>query len=443
MILQFSVTNFGSIRAEQTLSLLADADTSLSGNAIDLGLPGMKRERVLKGAVLYGANASGKTNMLLALNHLSELVAESHRYQPNQVISHYQPFLLDQYSRLEPTRYNLSFVSEGARYEYEVLFDAANIWEEELTSYPEGQPRTLFKRVVDRANPKEVAWEPLHSPLREIRSLVLPNMLFLSRAANLNQEEVFPAYQWFTETLNMLNLAVNGGLSPQRTAYILYSEKNEPAKEQPLADDILSLVRQADFGLVDVKIIEKELEFPGLLPVHSISSGTRTPRKHLEAVMRHRGQADGSFELNFDQQSGGTQRFFALAGPWIQFLREGRVLFIDELESSLHPMLVRYLVALFMDPEINTRNAQLIFTTHNPLLLDLKLLRRDQIWFTEKSEEGATTLYPLTEYSPRKDESILRGYLAGRYGGVPFIPHGLLPRPEEAQPAETPIEESQ
>ena len=324
------------------------------------------------------------------------------------------------------------------RYEYEVLYDAAFVWDEELTSYPEGQPRTLFKRITDRSNPNEVSWEPQNSSLKDIRSLVLPNMLFLSRAANLNKAEVFPAYHWFTKTLNMLNLAVNGMLSPQGTAIILHSEKQGAAKEPPLTEDILSLVRQADFGLLGVSIVEKETEYRAQVPGQPGWSTVKGPRKRLEAVMQHRGREDHAYELNYGQQSGGTQRFFALAGPWIQFLREGRVLFIDELESSLHPMLVRHLVALFMDPDINVRNAQLIFTTHNPLLLDLKLLRRDQIWFTEKRDEGATTLYPLTEYSPRKDESILRGYLAGRYGGVPFIPHGLLPRSAEASIEESP-----
>lgn len=427
MLIHLSVSNSGSILEEQTLNLLADADKSLPGNVVDLGLPGMKDQRVLKGAVIYGANASGKTNLLLALHRLSEMVTSSHTFEPGKPIPYYEPFLLDDESSKLPTRYNILFVSQGVRYEYEVAYTQKLILEEVLTSYPEGKPRLVFRRVADEANPKIAAWEPPVSSLKDIRELVLPNMLFLSRAANLNKEEVFGAYQWFQD-LAMLNLSVNGELKSTRTKFLMYQNKGTP-----LAGEILSLVRHADFGLVDVTIHERE----EALPMYALSGVNVEPsgfqaglRKRLDAVMSHRGKNESKYDLNYERQSGGTQRFFSLAGPWIEILREGRLLVIDELESSLHPELVRHLLALFMDPEINTKNAQLIFTTHSPLLLDLRIFRRDQIWFAEKGREGATAFYPLTDYSPRKDESILRGYLGGRYGGLPFIPDGLLEKAE-------------
>jgi AAA15 family ATPase/GTPase len=125
------------------------------------------------------------------------------------------------------------------------------------------------------------------------------------------------------------------------------------------------------------------------------------------------------------EESAGTRRLFALAGPWMDIINHGYLVFIDEMETSLHPLLVKELVKLIQNAESNSLGAQVVFTTHSPTLLDTELLRRDQIWFTEKDENGATKLYPLSDYQPRKGEAIAKGYLAGRYGAVPFIPEGL------------------
>ena len=142
--------------------------------------------------------------------------------------------------------------------------------------------------------------------------------------------------------------------------------------------------------------------------------------------MGHRGAEGREYPLPWDEESSGTQKLFSLAGPWLDILKNGYVVGVDEIESSMHPLMVVELLRLVFDPERNRNCAQFLFTTHNPLLLDPTLLRRDQIWFADKDEEGATHLYPLTDYKPRKGESLARGYLAGRYGGVPFIPNGLL-----------------
>ncbi|OHE76821.1 MAG: hypothetical protein A2413_15630 [Treponema sp. RIFOXYC1_FULL_61_9] len=146
----------------------------------------------------------------------------------------------------------------------------------------------------------------------------------------------------------------------------------------------------------------------------------------MEVALSHQAGDHPPVQLNFaKEESAGTRRYFALAGPWMDILENGVLVFIDEIETSLHPLLVKELVRLIQDPAANPKGAQIIFTTHSPTLLDTNLLRRDQIWFTEKTEEGTTRLYPLTDYQPRKGEAISKGYLAGRYGGVPFIPEGL------------------
>jgi AAA15 family ATPase/GTPase len=140
----------------------------------------------------------------------------------------------------------------------------------------------------------------------------------------------------------------------------------------------------------------------------------------------HLGQGKVEIALPWASESLGTRRYFQLAGPWLDILENGYIACIDELETSMHPLMVRELLRLFFSEKENKKGAQILFTTHNPLLLDATLIRRDQIWFTEKDTEGEAHLYPLTDFSPRKGESLVRGYLSGRYGAVPFVPDGLL-----------------
>ncbi|RYZ89617.1 MAG: ATP-binding protein, partial [Proteobacteria bacterium] len=142
--------------------------------------------------------------------------------------------------------------------------------------------------------------------------------------------------------------------------------------------------------------------------------------------LSHTGGQQGAILLPWETESAGTQRLFGLAGPWLDILRQGYAVCIDELETNMHPLLVMELLRLLFSDSTNTNGAQIIFTTHNPLLLDPTLMRRDQVWFCDKDDHGEAHLYPLTDYSPRREESLARGYLSGRYGAVPFIPQGLL-----------------
>lgn len=153
-------------------------------------------------------------------------------------------------------------------------------------------------------------------------------------------------------------------------------------------------------------------------------AGQMRDRKEVE--LAHSGESNDSVYLPWRSESAGTRRLFALAGPWLDILENGYTVCIDELDTSMHPLMVTALLRLLFDEKTNPKGAQVIFTTHNPLLLDSTLLRRDQVWFADKDDRGESHLYPLTDYAPRKGESLVRGYLAGRYGAVPFIPQGLL-----------------
>jgi AAA15 family ATPase/GTPase len=148
--------------------------------------------------------------------------------------------------------------------------------------------------------------------------------------------------------------------------------------------------------------------------------------KWLQPELTHRTNSGQAVPLPWQRESAGTHRLFALVGPWLHILRSGYTVCVDELETSMHPLMVRELLRLFFSDKENSSKAQIIYSTHNPLLLDPTLIRRDQVWFTDKDDEGRAHLYPLTDYEPRVGESLVRGYLAGRYGAVPFVPEGLL-----------------
>ena len=161
-----------------------------------------------------------------------------------------------------------------------------------------------------------------------------------------------------------------------------------------------------------------------------------SPESLWRVSFQHEGEMGNSFGMDWQDESAGTRRFFSVLGPWLALIEQGQILCIDEIETSLHPILVEELLRLLFKTNAQVR-PQLLFTTHNPLLLDMTLLRRDQVWFADKNREGESFLYPLTDYKPRADESLVRGYLSGRYGAVPFIPHGLVGEPAgEAGPAE-------
>lgn len=209
-------------------------------------------------------------------------------------------------------------------------------------------------------------------------------------------------------------------LSPSFTAKQIMSDVNKRAQ-------LTRLLQHADLGILSAKASERQLthsDLPDDMPDEIVKQ--IIDKKHVKISLGHRGSDGREYSLEWEDESSGTQKFFALAGPWLDILENGYIAGLDEIESSMHPLMVQALLKLVFSNTTNAKGAQLIFTTHNPLLLDTGLIRRDQVWFADKSDEGGTYLYPLTDYKPRKKESLVRGYMAGRYGAVPFIPSGLL-----------------
>lgn len=423
MILQFSVSNYRCFRKVQTLNLAASSqDKTLPDNLIASELPGQTGKRWVKGVALYGANASGKTTLLKALETLADLVKNSAQMtDPKEPVTKIEPFALCPDQAESPTAFGVVFVADGVRYEYRVAATRKRIWHESLRAFPNKVEQLWFCRDWDAASDVYI-WTP-DRPTgfqrdSQLEGYTLSNMLFLSKAVASNRPEVEPVFRWFKERLLFLDLSNRGQLGTGFTLKQLGSQSE-------LSKGILQLLRHADLGVTGARSVEKRPHpNPSLAQLVFIAEGFL--KKRIEPELTHRGIGAVEVPLPWETESAGTRRYFELAGQWLHILANGYTVLVDELEISMHPLMVRELLRLFFSAQENPKGAQILFTTHNPLLLDTTLLRRDQVWFTDKSESGEAYLYPLTDYGPRKGESLVRGYLSGRYGAVPYVPTGLL-----------------
>ncbi len=411
MLVEFSVKNFKSLKEKQTLSMEASSDKSLDYNLIDYKDEADKDYRLLKSSVLYGANASGKSNVMEALVVLKNLVMKSHENQKGDEL-HYEPYKFDPEYREKPTEFEIVFIEKGVRYNYGLIYDEEKVIEEYLYYYPKGRKSQIF----ERKNTDEYKFNKDKKDQEMIEERTRKNVLYISSSTQFNYEKTSEAFDWFKETLH----GIGPGDHPELTEFTLKSLK----KDEQFRKKVQKALKTADFGISDVKGQIKTVPFDEIeeMPSEIRPVGEEDGElKMLDIKTIHElEEVEGSLPLF--KESEGTRRFFSLLGPIISSLKNGEVLLIDELDTKLHHLLNKFIIELFHDPEENNNNAQLIFTTHNTNLLDQDLFRRDQVWFTERDPKtGSTDLYSLVEYSPRKDKDIEKGYLVGRYGAIPFI----------------------
>lgn len=427
MLIQFSVENFRSIKEEQTFSLVKDSPSELPHNYFSSGAPNVPE--LLHTAVIYGANASGKSNVLKAMQCLSNLVEDSFNKKLDGGIP-VEPFLLDDEWAIKPTTFSVSFVVnlstdkesiKMARCDYGVVTTKEKILEEWLSVYPNGREQAWFHRIY-KEEKHDYDWK-FSSHMKGRVSVWKENtrkdQLFLSTAVHLNSEQFRPIYDWFVEKMSV-NKVEGDNFS-----------KDICANHSGLRELIVSLMQQADIDVegVFIQTEENTLEkIPKSIP-DSLKKDLLNEFPEIEKAFFIHADNDGNkvlFELA--EESKGTQKLFSYAAYILEALAFKRVLVVDELNESLHPDLVRYLVQIF-NSEINQKNdSQLIFTTHETSVLRKDLLRRDQIWFCEKDKNKATLLYPLTDFSPLKDRTdVEEGYLSGRYGGKPIVKKFSIP----------------
>ncbi|HSH04396.1 MAG TPA: ATP-binding protein [Anaerolineae bacterium] len=423
MLIEFSVKNYKSFKQKCTFSMVTGADKRLKKNVI--AIDSIKPD-LIRSAAIYGANASGKSNFVQALNFVESFVINSVDRAPNAKIS-VKPFAFDAEMLKAPSEFEVIFIHQHIRYQYGFILDTERIYEEWLIAYPKGFPQTWYERVYDEES-DEYHWEfskLLKGEKFKLTPLTRHNALFLSTAAKFNHEQLVPVFNWFQRHLNVLPPDMPKDVLEFVTSTMVLSNE----KLQKL---IQQLLMEADLGIADFTVTKKEksrsslLEYPVGMPDEvrdalDILAGASAGSDELLVSIAHKVEGDSTVLLDLRDESLGTRRLYGLSGVIFTALDDGDVLVIDELAANLHPLLVRALVNLFNDPHTNPKNAQLIFNTHDTSLLDPTLLRRDQIWFVEKNHEGATELYALLEFKTRSTEAFERGYLQGRYGAIPVL----------------------
>lgn len=416
MLIEMSVANFRSFRDTQTFTLAkGKGDEMTASNTFNAGAA--SSIQLLRSAAIYGPNASGKSNLLLALQTMKGIVLDSATsFQRGDEIP-VTPFRLNAKNRSLPSEFEVTFMVRGVRYQYGFAATAERIFEEWLLAYPKGRAQRWFGRAWNE-NLQKYDWEfgnNLGGEKQLWQKSTRDNALFLSTAVQLNSEQLKDVFDWFKTTLRLANV---GGWGPSFSASLCEgSEKKQ----------VLDFLRAADLHIDDV-LVESKLFDPAVLPsdmpepLREVLAGNMKDKKVLDIKTVRKDDGGESVRFDFDDESDGTQKLFSFAGPWIDSLNNGYVLFIDELHDNLHPRLVQFLVQLFHDTRTNPHNAQLVFTTHETSILNQDVFRRDQVWFCEKNNEQATSLYPLTDFSPRKGrENLELAYLSGRYGALPFV----------------------
>lgn len=430
MLIEFRVKNFRSFQNEQVLSLVADRDKkTLRANFMSVG-----KLRLLKSAGIYGANASGKSNLIKAIDIMKDLVEDSAGFEPDKKLS-VTPFLLNGKSEKEPSVFESTFLRNGIRYQYGFAATRNRFQKEWLIAYPKGVGQTWYERTF---NEKKGDYDWKYSTFLKGDKIRLAektreNALFLSVGAQWNNEQLTNVYMWFKENLQIAPPREN--FRPVTAEMLLEVEKEKGAREE-LYDFVVESIKDADMGIKGLKVIKPKVDKDKIKLIEGMPHEAREmiierlSRPKVE--MAHRNIETGKdIYLPLEEESDGTQHFFQLLGPWLETVLLGYTVFIDEMEAHLHPLLTRELIKFIQNPK-NEKGAQLVFATHDVTLLDPGLFRRDQIWFTEKDKNGSTQLYSMSDYKerkPRKGEAMQKGYLAGRYGAIPIleafkIPHG-------------------
>ena len=417
MLIEFSVTNFKSINSTQTLSMVTSSIRELQEQncfmTSEKGVPPL-----LRSIVIYGPNASGKSNLIEAMVFMGTFVSESSKEGQEGKSIDVKPFLFNTIRRAEPSEFEVIFLHNGIRYQYGFAVNFTRVTHEWLIAYPEGRAQRWFEREYITANNHENWYfgSKFKGNKTLLQQATRTNALFLSTAVQLNNEQLKPVYNWFHQKLRIIGF---GSLVPSFSASMCKTDEGRKR--------VIELLNAADLSIADLKFEIKKFdsnEIPSDMPeplkeyLCKVMDGQETPEVKFIHTM------PGSNELisleRLDE-SVGTRKLFDLAGPWLDVIDNGYVLIVDELNNSMHPIMVRFLISMINNPQINKKNAQLIFTTHDTSLLDNELFRRDQIWFTEKDALNATNLYPLSDFTPRKNEALEKGYLNGRYGAIPYI----------------------
>ncbi len=428
MLVEFSVGNYRSFWSPVTLSMQAARLRSSDKTIDENNVFEAHRLKLLRSAAIYGANASGKSNLVQAMAFMRRFVLQSSKEsQAGEPIA-VERFRLNTQAQESPAYFQIIFDRDGQRYRYGFELDERQVQNEWL--YRTDQRETLL--FVRQGDQYDISGS--FKGGQGLQERTRPNALFLSVAAQFNAPLAVALLEWFRTRLNIIS-----GLSD--TAYAGFT-LNRFETDASFRQRVLDFVRQADLGIADIHIERQSLEQTQM--PEELRLVIEIARKNLEKqsldrqidvesiqvrqvqtahhIFDQEHQRVGSEMFDMDEQeSAGTRKIFLLSGPLLDALDRGKILVIDEMEARLHPFITQTIISLFNSAQTNPKNAQLVFVTHDTGLLNSRFFRRDQIWFTEKDRYGATDLYSLAELQVRNDASFDKDYVAGKYGAIPFI----------------------
>lgn len=436
MLILFSVANYRSFYEEQEMSLVASpavgrrmetaVPAEVDRRLIYKNLPGLSGRHYLRAAGIYGANGSGKSNFIHAMATMRAIVLHSGGMGPEGKLP-YDPFLLNDDASQLPTSFFAAFEWGGTRYEYEFEYLATRIVSEELSSFPKGKRRLLFSRETTASLETSVKTGRDIKLDAAIVPLINANVLVLSflrdHPAIKGVDVARPAAAFFSDGLVVLDRVRDRWASFPHSGRVLDGASGTDFQREM----IQKIIRDSDVGITDAqvetKILPEDAEGDALHQgggQHGV--GDERPQRKVKTVVFNHASTTGGGKLSLIDESLGTNQMFSLSSYIAAAIESGATLAVDELDASLHPLLFEEIVGMFEREDASASPAQLVFTAHETIPMARGLLLQDQIWLSEKDDEGSTTLTPLSDYMVDEDENMALGYLTGRYKGVPILP---------------------
>jgi uncharacterized protein len=440
MLIEFVVENFRSFKEETVFSLIATKDESHASHVIHS--EGVKPLRVLRAAALYGANASGKSNLINAIAFAREFILKGTRAS-DEVIP-FEPYKLSATTSASPSKFEFIFTLDGTLHTYGFKADASRVHEEWLFTKPRKNETRYFERITDESGKVRVEFghsliqkaEQNKSFFSHLAEGTRPTQLFLNEAVERNVAPLKGIMDWFSKALHII---------PADSAHIGLAFLAH--RDQSFSDFLYKLLVAAGTGITGIKTAAELLDFDRHLPEwpevnrlnilktlsenpegefasisrnkpFGIVSGLNGKHMFIKILAQHDTEEGEVASFEWEEESDGTRRLINLAPALFDLSQNEHIFLIDEIDRRLHPLLSRLFVQSFLD---GTGKGQMVFTTHETNLLDLDLLRRDEIWFVEKNKQGMSHLYSLAEFKIREDLKISKGYLNGRFGAIPFI----------------------
>ncbi|NQY19802.1 MAG: ATP-binding protein [Campylobacteraceae bacterium] len=419
MLLQFSVNNYKSIKDTITFSMATSSKDE--GNSFHV-----RKYELLKSAVIYGANASGKSNFLKAMSFMSSIVLNKSKViQSTDKLPHI-PFRLSTETQDSSSTFEIVCFINEVKYRYGFELDATTVYSEWLYADEKGKESKLFYREVEEehyVNINKFKEGYTFFDKKNSKINISSNQLFIWKCDQNDGEISKSILNWFSK-FNFID-------GMKQESYSQYSMNH--MKDINFKNEIVSLVKTADIGIDDIVLEEEKMSSMAMNEmgldatvqeqIEKNGGITKISLNTYHKQYNEKNEEVGNiiFELE-NEESKGTRKFFSIAAPILNTLREGSILIIDELDASLHPMLTKHLIKLFHNDSINTKNAQLIFATHDTNLLNSSLFRRDQIWLTEKDKYASTNIFSLAQFNDvRKTEDFEKQYIQGKYGGIPYL----------------------